>query len=150
MTRAGRGQWVAPVLAGVGVGAAGAQQRPAEPKVQVQVEHRGWEAWQRQAEAQARALREGNARAEQAERRVEEREAAAQTRERLERVATVTQDERGLVLTLTGSVLFAFDRADLLPAAARRLDAVAEALADQPEGHETIVLPRTGVGGSGR
>ena len=139
MTRAGRGRWVAWVLAGAGaVGTAGAG-GPAEPRVEVQVEHRGWEAWQRQVEAQARALREANARAEDAEARVARLEAEAQARAKLEGLGTVKQDERGLVLTITGSVLFASDEAELLPAAARQLDAVAEALADQPGDQEILV-----------
>jgi outer membrane protein OmpA-like peptidoglycan-associated protein len=143
MKRAGSGRWVTLVLAAAGVGTAGAQQQPREPKVEVQVEHRGWEAWQRQAEAQARQLREANARAARAEQRLAGLKAEVEAREKLEEVATVTQDERGLVLTLTGSVLFAFDRADLLPEAARRLDAVAEALVAQPAGQEIIVEGHT-------
>ena len=146
MTRAGRGWWATLVLAGAGAsGTAGATapQRQAEPKVEVQVEHRGWEAWQRQAEAQGRALQEANARAREAEARVSQLEAEAQAREKLEGVASVKQDERGLVLTLTGSVLFAFDEAALLPAAARRLDAVAEALEAQPDGQEIVVEGHT-------
>jgi len=128
------------VLVGAGVGTAGAQQRTAAaPKVDVKVEHRGWEAWQRQAEAQARALRDANARAQEAEARVSQLEAEAKAREKLEGVATVKQDERGLVLTLTGSVLFAFDKVELLPEAAQRLDAVADTLAAQPEGQEIVV-----------
>jgi outer membrane protein OmpA-like peptidoglycan-associated protein len=103
------------------------------------VEHQGWEAWQRQAREQAAALREAEQRARRAEQRLQQLEAGSRTRESLEGVAGVKEDERGLVLTLTGSVLFEFDKAELLPTASRRLDAVADALNAQPEGQELVV-----------
>jgi outer membrane protein OmpA-like peptidoglycan-associated protein len=141
------------VLCGVlWVGAAGAAEQGAspQPRVRVQVEHEGWEAWQRQARDQAAALRDAEQRAQRAEQRLEQLEAEARTRESLEGVAAVKEDERGLVLTLTGSVLFEFDRAELLPSASRRLDAVAEALNAQPEGQELVVAGYTdSVGAEG-
>jgi outer membrane protein OmpA-like peptidoglycan-associated protein len=59
----------------------------------------------------------------------------------LEKVAAVKEEARGLVITLNGSVLFATNKADLLPIAEDRLTEVAKALADNPnraivvEGH---------------
>lgn len=46
----------------------------------------------------------------------------------LARLASVKQDPRGTVITLSGSVLFASGKDTLLPAARQRLDQVAEAL----------------------
>lgn len=42
------------------------------------------------------------------------------------------QDQRGLVLTLTGNVLFAFGKSELLPTAQKRLDDVIAALKEDP------------------
>jgi outer membrane protein OmpA-like peptidoglycan-associated protein len=51
----------------------------------------------------------------------------------LQKVAPVKQEERGMVITLSGSVLFASGRATLFPAAMLRLDQVATALKTMPE-----------------
>lgn len=48
--------------------------------------------------------------------------------EELARLAQVKQDERGTVITLSGSVLFPSDKAELLPDAQQRLSDVAKAL----------------------
>lgn len=53
---------------------------------------------------------------------------AAQAAADLARIAAVTQDDRGTVITLSGSVLFASNRSVLLPAAQAKLTQVAEAL----------------------
>jgi len=56
-------------------------------------------------------------------------------------VANVTEEARGTVITLSGSVLFASGQATLLPIAQERLDQVARMLLDNPgrsiriEGH---------------
>lgn len=142
---------VGSVLYGVlWMGVAGAAEPSAapQPRVRVNVEHQGWEAWQRQARGQAAALRKAEQRAERAEQRLEQLQAQARTRESLEGVAAVKEDERGLVLTLTGSVLFEFDKAELLPSASRRLDAVADALQAQPEGQPVVVEGYTDSVGS--
>jgi outer membrane protein OmpA-like peptidoglycan-associated protein len=54
--------------------------------------------------------------------------AAAAAAEELARLATVKQEKRGMVITLSGSVLFASDKAELLPEAQQRLSDVARAL----------------------
>src|SRR5581483_4576832 len=48
--------------------------------------------------------------------------------QKLSKVAEVKQDDRGTVITLSGSVLFASGQASILPPAMLRLDQVAEAL----------------------
>ena len=57
---------------------------------------------------------------------------AQQANEALDRLAAKA-DERGLVITLSGSVLFRSNGTDLLPAALRRLDEVASVLVAQGE-----------------
>lgn len=51
----------------------------------------------------------------------------------LAKLAEVKEEDRGLVITLSGSVLFRSDEATLMPAAQARLDQVAEALLTSPE-----------------
>lgn len=79
---------------------------------------------QLKAEQEARAQRDAElaARAEQAER--DRNEALATLRE----LAAIQETERGLVITLAGSLLFRTDETTLLPVAQQRLDQVAIAL----------------------
>jgi outer membrane protein OmpA-like peptidoglycan-associated protein len=72
--------------------------------------------------AQGVALKDEKARREEAEKR------AAQAAADLAKFATVKQEARGMVITLSGSVLFASAKADLLPAAQMKLNEVATAL----------------------
>jgi outer membrane protein OmpA-like peptidoglycan-associated protein len=72
--------------------------------------------------AQGVALNNEKARREEAEKR------AAQAAADLAKFATVKQETRGMVITLSGSVLFASAKADLLPAAQMKLNEVATAL----------------------
>lgn len=53
--------------------------------------------------------------------------------ESLRRVAAVQDEERGIVITLSGSVLFASNQSELLPIALQRLDQVAATLRDYPD-----------------
>jgi outer membrane protein OmpA-like peptidoglycan-associated protein len=71
--------------------------------------------------------------AEQARLTAELREAAA-----LAELSTARQEARGMVITLSGSVLFRTDEAVLLPSAQARLDQVANALLSQPT--RTLVI----------
>lgn len=57
----------------------------------------------------------------------------------LARLANVKQEERGMVITLSGSVLFASNKAELLPAAQQRLTDVARALKES-DGQATMVV----------
>lgn len=61
-------------------------------------------------------------------RRAEAEKRAAQSAADLARLASVKQEERGTVITLSGSVLFASNKFVLLPAAQVKLGQIAEAL----------------------
>jgi outer membrane protein OmpA-like peptidoglycan-associated protein len=65
--------------------------------------------------------------------RVEAERKAQEAMTKLEQIASVKEQERGLVITFPGSVLFAFDQAVLLPGALSGLDQVAEALSHRKE-----------------
>lgn len=66
--------------------------------------------------------------------REEAEKRAAQANADLARIAAVKQEDRGTVITLSGSVLFASNKYDLLPAAQAKLNQVAEALlANDPD-----------------
>jgi outer membrane protein OmpA-like peptidoglycan-associated protein len=64
---------------------------------------------------------------EKAAREKAEKEAAAALAD-LQRIASVKQETRGMVITLSGSVLFATNESTLLPAAILKLNEVADAL----------------------
>jgi outer membrane protein OmpA-like peptidoglycan-associated protein len=63
---------------------------------------------------------------------------AAKSQAELDTLATVKEEERGLVITLSGSVLFASDKSELLPAAQDRLNHVADALLTTKERKLTV------------
>jgi outer membrane protein OmpA-like peptidoglycan-associated protein len=65
---------------------------------------------------------------EQKRLRADAEKRAAQSAADLARIASIKQDDRGMVITLSGSVLFASNRSVLLPAAQVKLTQVAEAL----------------------
>jgi outer membrane protein OmpA-like peptidoglycan-associated protein len=84
------------------------------------------------AASTARSRAEAETEAERAARfRTEEQSLAAMRR--LEEQASVRQEARGRVITLSGSVLFTSGTATLLPSARRRLDDVAAALSTEPK-----------------
>jgi len=58
---------------------------------------------------------------------------------RLAALAAVKEDTRGTVITLSGSVLFATDKAELLPGAHERLNQVADALKEDTERPVTVL-----------
>lgn len=60
--------------------------------------------------------------------RAEAEKAAQRSADELARIGSVKRDERGVVLSLSGSLLFASNQAVLLPAARAKLDEVASAL----------------------
>jgi outer membrane protein OmpA-like peptidoglycan-associated protein len=66
----------------------------------------------------------------------------------LARLATVKQDERGMVITLSGSVLFQSNKSELLPSARRRLDEVADALNQGDRSPQIVVEGHTDAKGS--
>jgi len=74
---------------------------------------------------------------EKAARAEAERKAAAAMAS-LAEIAKVKEESRGVVITLSGSVLFATGKSDLLPIAQEKLNQVAKALTDQ--GFKAIVV----------
>jgi len=56
----------------------------------------------------------------------------------LQEIAKVKEESRGMVITLSGSVLFATGKYELLPIARDKLDEVAKALNDQ--GYKSILV----------
>jgi outer membrane protein OmpA-like peptidoglycan-associated protein len=87
--------------------------------------------------AQAVALENETARRKDAEKR------AAQAAADLAKFATVKQEARGMVITLSGSVLFASAKWDLLPAAQVRLNDVANALTKEDPHSKMVVEGHT-------
>jgi outer membrane protein OmpA-like peptidoglycan-associated protein len=84
---------------------------------------------QQQMQQQQQALgTEKQARTEAERRAAEAEQKAKDMQDQLAKLAAVKQDDRGMVITLSGSVLFASNQAVLLPAAQTRLDQVAAAL----------------------
>jgi outer membrane protein OmpA-like peptidoglycan-associated protein len=63
---------------------------------------------------------------------------AAKAQADLVKLAAVKEEERGLVITLSGSVLFASNKSELLPAAQNRLNQVADALMETKERKLTV------------
>jgi len=95
-----------------------------------------------QALAMRQQLGQTKAQLEQSEQQLaSERQARAaaeqRTQDALSKIkgfATTKQDPRGLVMTLSGSVLFATGKSELLPTAQKRLADVVAALKDDPRG----------------
>jgi len=68
---------------------------------------------------------------------------AAQAAADLAKFAAVKQEPRGMVITLSGGVLFASSKAELLPAAQVKLNTVAEALTQQDPDSKMVVEGHT-------
>jgi outer membrane protein OmpA-like peptidoglycan-associated protein len=73
------------------------------------------------------------------QRREEADKRAAQAAADLARFATVKQEARGMVITLSGSVLFASAKSDLLPDAQTKLNDVSKALSEQDPDAKIVV-----------
>ena len=82
---------------------------------------------------QGQALVDERARREEADRR------AAKAMEELARLGSVKKETRGLVLTLSGSVLFASAKSDLLPDATGKLNEVAKVLSEQDPNAKILI-----------
>jgi outer membrane protein OmpA-like peptidoglycan-associated protein len=76
-------------------------------------------------------------------RRLDAEKRAAQAAADLAKFATVKQEPRGMVITLSGSVLFASAKWDLLPAAQARLNDVATALTKEDPQSKMVVEGHT-------
>ncbi len=74
---------------------------------------------------------------------------AAQAVADLAKFASVKQEPRGMVITLSGSVLFASAKSDLLPGAQQKLDTVADALTKQNPDSKLTVQGYTDSQGGG-
>lgn len=70
--------------------------------------------------------------------RIDAEKLAADAKAELIKLAAIKEEERGLVITLSGSVLFASDQSTLLPAALDRLNKVADALLVTKERNLTV------------
>lgn len=99
--------------------------------------------------AEAQELEQARTQLQTAEQSRKEAEArAARAAEELSKLASVKQEERGLVITLSGSVLFASNKAELLPAAQQRLSEVARALKEGSPEASIVVEGHTDAKGS--
>jgi outer membrane protein OmpA-like peptidoglycan-associated protein len=82
----------------------------------------------------------------EAQRQLEEERKARQAAEKqlaaalasLQKIASVKEEKRGVVITLSGAVLFATGKYELLPIARNKLDQVAKAVEDQ--GYKKIIV----------
>lgn len=93
---------------------------------------------------------QGQAMKSQEEKLATEREAraaadkrAAQAAADLAKFASVKEEARGMVITLSGGVLFASSKSDLLPGAQLKLNSVAEALTQQDPDSKVVVEGHT-------
>jgi outer membrane protein OmpA-like peptidoglycan-associated protein len=91
------------------------------------------------ARSKARLSTQGVALLDEKSRREAAELRAAQAAADLAKFAKVEQEPRGMVITLSGSVLFASGKADLLPTAQVKLNDVANALAKE-DPHSKIVV----------
>lgn len=66
----------------------------------------------------------------------------------LEEIAKVKEESRGMVITLSGAVLFTSGKSDLLPIARDKLDKVAEVLQEQDPNKKFVVEGHTDSVGS--
>jgi outer membrane protein OmpA-like peptidoglycan-associated protein len=82
------------------------------------------------------------------QRRQEAERRAADAMAALTEIASVKQEPRGTVITLSGSVIFASGKADLLPGALAKLDQVAIALAANDPQQQIVVEGHTDSRGS--
>jgi outer membrane protein OmpA-like peptidoglycan-associated protein len=73
---------------------------------------------------------------------------AARAMESLNKIAQVKEESRGMVITLSGQVLFVTGKSELLPAAQDQLDQVAKALKDQGDIKPMVVEGYTDSVGS--
>jgi outer membrane protein OmpA-like peptidoglycan-associated protein len=82
---------------------------------------------------------QGQALANEEQRRQDAEKRATKAAADLAAFASVKQDPRGMVITLSGSILFVTNKSDLLPTAQVKLNQVAEALASQDSESKIVV-----------
>ncbi len=94
---------------------------------------------QRLTAAQGKIQQQGQQLQDERERRAEAEKRAAETAALLAKFATVKQETRGMVITLSGNVMFATNKSELFPGALVKLNDVADALTQQdPESQITV------------
>ena len=81
--------------------------------------------------------------------RLEAEKKTADAEANLAKLAAIKEDERGLVITLLGGVLFASNKSELLPTAENRLNQVADALMAKKERRLTVEGHTDSQGSSG-
>lgn len=91
------------------------------------------------SEAQAKLAQQEQQLTTERERRVEAEKRAAEAAATLAKFATVKQESRGMVITLSGNVLFETNKAKLFPQAQVKLDDVAKALTQQDPDSQIVV-----------
>lgn len=82
------------------------------------------------------------------QRRIDAEERAARSAADLARLGAVKNEPRGMVLTLSGGVLFVTNKAELLPSAQLKLNEVADALVQQDPDSKIVVEGYTDSQGS--
>ncbi len=90
------------------------------------------------AQKEAETTAERNARLAAEAKAADAEKKAKDAMDALGRQMAMKEDARGMVITLSGSVLFVTGKATLLPGATAQLDKVADALTKLPERHFTI------------
>jgi outer membrane protein OmpA-like peptidoglycan-associated protein len=90
-------------------------------------------------QANAQVMLQGVALANETQRREEADKRAAKAAADLAAFASVKQEPRGMVITLSGSVLFASNKSDLLPGAQAKLSEVADALTKEDNLSKIVV-----------
>ncbi len=118
------------------------QSELSQTREQLEAQRRATEANAQDAAAKAEALE-----AERHARAAAEGQLAAAMKD-LSTVAAVKEEQRGVVITLSGSVLFAPGKSTLLQSAQTRLDQVATTLTDQADGRKITVEGHTDSLGS--
>jgi outer membrane protein OmpA-like peptidoglycan-associated protein len=102
-----------------------------------------------QLATQGQALQtQGAALQTEVQRRQEAEKRSAQAAADLAKFASVKQEPRGMVITLSGSVLFTSAKSDLLPGAQLKLNDVAKALTEQDPDSKIVVEGHTDSQGS--
>jgi len=86
--------------------------------------------------------------ADEKQRRQEAERRAAEAIAQLTNIASIKQESRGTVITLSGAVIFASGKSDLLPSAQEKLNQVADALRESEAGSKFVVEGYTDSRGS--
>jgi outer membrane protein OmpA-like peptidoglycan-associated protein len=95
------------------------------------------------ARANQQLAAQGAALGDEVKRREEAEKRAAQAAADIAKFASIKQETRGMVITLSGSVLFTSGKSELLPAAQMKLNDVAKALTEQDPEASMVVEGHT-------